>query len=1498
MKIHHLILSMVMGLVVNLFAQTVISDSSFVSGTWTLANSPYIIEGEVIIHQDSLLTMEPGVFIQFQTGTDFDYSDGIVDCGFMRVNGKLMAVGTADNPITFTRNGSEGNWGIIYFANESDDESVLEYCVLEYGNKIDNLHLATYNDFDGVLSLYYASPHIENCQVVNNLSSGIYLYDSSPGIMNNLIADNGNRGINSYASSSEIFNNTIVNNTNYGLYLRFTGWSPTVKNTIFWGNSQSIYRYQGTATISYSSIEEEAIPSNITDGGNNIFGFDPQFFDSESGDYRIGFNSFAAQNGTPDTTGLNLPDYDLMGDERIVSNIVDIGAYESQDADFIRIVSPNGDEAWIGGTIQPIEWESSVANVKLEYSTDGGAIWTNIVGSTPNDGSYSWTVPSVESDNCLIRVTDVVDGSMSDNSDAPFFIYSSTVPDGAQVFGTWTLVNSPYTVEGEVIIPEDSTLTIEPGVTVRFQPGTDFDYSDGVVDCGFMRVNGKLTARGTAASPITFTRNGSEGNWGVLYFADESDDQSRLEYCKVEYGNRIDNLNSATYNDFEGVLSFYYVSPHIENCQVVNNLSSGIYLYQSSPEIINNLIADNGNRGINSYSSNSAIFNNTIVNNTNYGLYLRFTGWSPTIKNTIFWGNSQSIYRYQGAAVMSYSLIEEDTLPSGITDEGNNILGLEPVFDSEGIYPYRIRKTSSCFNAGTPDTLGLSLPEYDVSGFTRVIQDTVDVGAYENNGVYKVETPTFSKTGGIYFGTFRVAINGELGAILHYTRDGSEPTSYDSTYTDSLLIGRTTTLKARGYAVGYDSSNVATVVYELVLGGTEVGGDVGGVWTNGNSPYVVTADVFVPSDSTLTIEPGVEIQFYNDYEFAVSGSLQAGGAEADSIWFTGYEGREYPGAWQGINLNDGCHANLDYVSVRYGKNGIDVMESDVVINHSTIQNNSGAGVKFKGDENSASGQLLNSKVQNNDGWGVRCYAYCEDRYGYANALLEDNKINSNSDGGIYLIAEGGSPWSWEWPGGTIDYARVMPIIRNNEVLNNGGYGLKCEAYGVYTEGYGPAHKSYGVVEPTLFGNIFVNNAQGVYAQGDWDSEYNLRLGRSDVTFDRCTFYGNGNPEITAQDTSTVTVINSILWNTSGTISQSDADSPVIITYSDLDVVTSGDGNINENPSFVAPQNNDFNLNENSPCVDSGDPTSVKDPDSTRADMGALYYHHNFESINYSFELQAWYMLSLPVIPQDSTVATLFPTALNGTAYHWNPSTKAYDAVSKIEPEKGYWIAISEASTSTVSGVPVHSYTKHFSSAGWIMMGSVLNSVSFINPDDTPDGMVLTPAYTWNGSIGNYNSADTLNEKAGYWVAVLGECDLTLDNAGSISKSTTIAKTRQNQFFAQYGSIPPQPPNINWETGEMIQIPDVFALKQNYPNPFNPTTTIGFDLPEDCHVKVVIYNIMGQKMITLSDRTYSAGSYEVLWDGRNDIRQAVSSGIYLCRIQAGRSHALEKLVLVR
>lgn len=93
------------------------------------------------------------------------------------------------------------------------------------------------------------------------------------------------------------------------------------------------------------------------------------------------------------------------------------------------------------------------------------------------------------------------------------------------------------------------------------------------------------------------------------------------------------------------------------------------------------------------------------------------------------------------------------------------------------------------------------------------------------------------------------------------------------------------------------------------------------------------------------------------------------------------------------------------------------------------------------------------------------------------------------------------------------------------------------------------------------------------------------------------------------------------------------------------------------------------------------------------------------------------------------------------------------------------------------------------------------------------------------------------------------------------------------------------------------LPENFALYQNFPNPFNPETAIRFEVPKQTHVKIVLYNIIGQRIRTLVDDIRTAGEHTMQWDGLNEFGAEVSSGIYVLRMTAGefvKSHKLVKL----
>ena len=98
--------------------------------------------------------------------------------------------------------------------------------------------------------------------------------------------------------------------------------------------------------------------------------------------------------------------------------------------------------------------------------------------------------------------------------------------------------------------------------------------------------------------------------------------------------------------------------------------------------------------------------------------------------------------------------------------------------------------------------------------------------------------------------------------------------------------------------------------------------------------------------------------------------------------------------------------------------------------------------------------------------------------------------------------------------------------------------------------------------------------------------------------------------------------------------------------------------------------------------------------------------------------------------------------------------------------------------------------------------------------------------------------------------------------------------------------------------EVAAIPASFALDQNYPNPFNPSTTVRYQIPNDANVALDIYNLQGQKIRTLVSKEQKAGYYSVVWDGRNEAGQTVSSGLYLYRVQAGSFVATHKMLMIK
>jgi hypothetical protein len=94
-----------------------------------------------------------------------------------------------------------------------------------------------------------------------------------------------------------------------------------------------------------------------------------------------------------------------------------------------------------------------------------------------------------------------------------------------------------------------------------------------------------------------------------------------------------------------------------------------------------------------------------------------------------------------------------------------------------------------------------------------------------------------------------------------------------------------------------------------------------------------------------------------------------------------------------------------------------------------------------------------------------------------------------------------------------------------------------------------------------------------------------------------------------------------------------------------------------------------------------------------------------------------------------------------------------------------------------------------------------------------------------------------------------------------------------------------------------RLPNQTMLYQNYPNPFNASTTISYQLKNEEHVRIILFNMLGQSIRTLVDEKKSAGSYVINWDGRHDNGSQVSSGIYIYQMHAGEFKQSHKLILL-
>lgn len=649
---------------------------------------------------------------------------------------------------------------------------------------------------------------------------------------------------------------------------------------------------------------------------------------------------------------------------------------------------------------------------------------------------------------------------------------------------TWTLApmppnnGSPYIVIGNITVNPGVTLTIEPGVEVKFAG----NYS--------LTVNGTLSAAGTSSQNIRFTSNQTTpatGDWVGIRFLGSG--TGTAQYSIIEYADK------------------------------------GLYLETATASITNNTIRNNNN-AVYVKGSSSSVTNNTISNNTEYAAVIEYptgTITSPDFNSNTYSGNNPNgIHLIPGPSgyIDRSTTLTKDNAPY-IATENINVLsypgvpavamtiqpGVEIRFDpgfglnfttfgggnvalnAQGTQANPIVMISNAAAPAPGDWKGLYFSNATVGSLTSIdylnlsyagnsntpaifvdnvtqlfsishstIQNNSNKGFYILNSSVNLSNNTISNNAaeGIYIeGKFSANVtnntisnSGSYPVTLKSAMAGPgipslplRPNLMGNTYSNNNpnLI-RVTTIFTNNRFIMYHDLHLTkdTIDYEI----TE----------NILMQYGVTGTM-----TTLTVDPGVTVLFGPGAGLEVGGALNAQGTPSQPIVFTSNAAIKAPGDWIGLSFlyyGQGELTVLDHCTVEYAGQGnvpavrVLGVPDPLTIKNSSITNNLNHGIYVL----NSSPSIINNSITNNvDGISLDLNSL---------PIITDNVINLNSSNGIYLN------------GTATTYPNAQ--IRANSLANNTGFNL-------YADGGSPSitvnaeNNWWGATDiPTISSKIFDN----------------------------------------------------------------------------------------------------------------------------------------------------------------------------------------------------------------------------------------------------------------------------------------------------------------------------------------------------------------------------------------------------------------------------------------
>jgi hypothetical protein len=673
-----------------------------------------------------------------------------------------------------------------------------------------------------------------------------------------------------------------------------------------------------------------------------------------------------------------------------------------------------------------------------------------------------------------------------------------TVINTGNVSGSWTKANSPYLILGDVTIPNGNTLTIEAGVTVKFNG----NYS--------LKAEGRLLALGKEGDSIRFTVNNAQGfsnysvtdgGWRGLDFSSNGpdNDTSKLEYCVLEYAKK---LSATAFGSGDGGALFVAGAKKIKisNCLFRNNYAgriggaiAGVNNYGTPAEIhvtnstFYNNASNNGGAIYIDGLSRCWVTGCKIINNkvTDSGGGLMATDALLYVTRTFISNNISTAVGGGIALVVSNSYFANNTISNNQSKNGgginvnncipqfynNNICynrsveeygGGLLVWDmSPALFVNNIFWGNVSSIAGTDYSNQINLTGFGQPNFYNcVLEGGFD--AIARGGAYRGDTAKIFSSNPQFVSVPAGAGIGANGLLADWNLN-----------TNSPIINKGKDIVVNQLDISRDLYNNKRVLHNIIdVGAVEKhieSANVQGIITNDASWVAdtirVTGDITIQSNAKLTIAPGTVVEFQGHYKFKVFGSLFSKGYPNAMIKFTIKDTTGFAnsttnnGSWDGICLNNSYWDGANYAMP---VNDTTIIENTIIEYAKNMQNNwdktIGGAIQIKYYSNVRVSNCIIRKNIAANGAGIQIE-------GFSNPIIINNKIYSNyvtgNGAGINVIGNSNPKIIGNFisnnigNAGAVNFNASNPVFINNIISNNyssgsGGGVVLTNSYPVFS----------------------------------------------------------------------------------------------------------------------------------------------------------------------------------------------------------------------------------------------------------------------------------------------------------------------------------------------------------------------------------------------------------------------------------------------------------------